>query len=167
MSVLAKFAKVVTEDDYERVFEGMGPLATFSAKINLCSVLGVLVGDMQHDLNIMRKIRNDFAHEVKDIDFTYREISSRCHSLKMTCDFMPGVLESAKTIQRKKFLASGASNLLHLSAMLQRNVIIQTVLQENSAEINRRARESAGAMIQAASKSAAPETQPSLPGISP
>ena len=45
-----------------RVFEGNGPLSTFSSKIDIGYSLGLLSKQNYSDLTIIRKIRNDFAH---------------------------------------------------------------------------------------------------------
>jgi DNA-binding MltR family transcriptional regulator len=45
------------------IFEGEGPLSTFSSRINLAYRLGLIDATLSHSLHIIRKIRNDFAHE--------------------------------------------------------------------------------------------------------
>lgn len=46
------------------LFDGDGPLSTFSAKINLAFRLGLIDAQFSKTLHIIRKIRNDFAHGV-------------------------------------------------------------------------------------------------------
>ena len=48
------------------LFDGDSPLSTFSAKINLAFRLGLIDAQFAKVLHIIRKIRNDFAHEVYD-----------------------------------------------------------------------------------------------------
>jgi len=43
--------------------EGNGPLATFSARIDAAHRLGLIASDLARALHLVRKIRNDFAHE--------------------------------------------------------------------------------------------------------
>lgn len=63
VSLISGFHKsVVSKRRLAAVFEGQGPLSTFSAKISLCNMLGLTTPDVQHDLTILRKIRNEFAH---------------------------------------------------------------------------------------------------------
>ena len=47
-------------DDF---FENQGPGATFSNKIMLAYRLGLIGKDMVSSLNLVRQVRNDFAHE--------------------------------------------------------------------------------------------------------
>lgn len=49
-----------TTDDF---FENQGPGATFSNKIMLAYRLGLIDKDMARSLNLVRRVRNDFAHE--------------------------------------------------------------------------------------------------------
>lgn len=46
------------------LLEGDSPLATFSAKIKICHRLGLIDNNFVRLLNIFRKLRNGFAHEV-------------------------------------------------------------------------------------------------------
>ena len=55
--LLAGFRKdVVSKRRIADVFEGHGPLATFSAKISVSSMLGLVPVKVRHDLSILRKI---------------------------------------------------------------------------------------------------------------
>ena len=45
------------------LFDGMGPLSSFSAKIDLSHRLGLIDSDLAHSIHTIRKLRNDFAHE--------------------------------------------------------------------------------------------------------
>ena len=64
-----------------KLFEGYGPFATFSAKTDVALVLGVITEHTHTDLNIIRKIRNIFAHEVKTLSFETTQIQDRCSNL--------------------------------------------------------------------------------------
>lgn len=46
----------------ERLFEGYGPLGSFSAKIDLAFALGFISKDDRQRLHAVRSIRNEFAH---------------------------------------------------------------------------------------------------------
>ena len=39
-----------------------GPLGTFSARIKVCQAFGLLESDVYHDLQLIRRLRNEFAH---------------------------------------------------------------------------------------------------------
>ncbi len=47
----------------DELFEGESPLSSFSAKIHLTYRLGLIDAQFVHALNLIRKIRNAFAHE--------------------------------------------------------------------------------------------------------
>jgi DNA-binding MltR family transcriptional regulator len=72
------------EEVEELLFQkGNGPLGTFSACINTAYCLGLLSGDEWRDLHLIRKIRNDFAHELTGMSFEGTQtIANRCRELK-------------------------------------------------------------------------------------
>jgi DNA-binding MltR family transcriptional regulator len=85
-----------------RVFEGNGPLATFSSKIDLAHIQGLTSASQHHDLQILRKIRNEFAHSTTPLQLAS---FASCDNLKLTC---------ARKVERKsqrqaKFLRSSAA----------------------------------------------------------
>lgn len=49
----------------EKIFNNNAPLATFSAKISLCYYLGIISEYEYRTLEIIRKIRNIFAHKIE------------------------------------------------------------------------------------------------------
>jgi hypothetical protein len=57
------------------------PLGTFSARINSAYAMGLIQSDEFHDLNVIRKIRNEFGHSWKDVDFDTQKISALCLNL--------------------------------------------------------------------------------------
>lgn len=64
-----------------KLFEGTGPLATFSARIGLAFATGLLRGESHRALRLICKIRNDFAHEYGETSFVDQDISARCREL--------------------------------------------------------------------------------------
>jgi hypothetical protein len=61
-----------------RLFATMGPLSSFSAKIDLGVLLGLYPETVQGDLHRLREVRNQFAHEHEPRDFGYAKISEIC-----------------------------------------------------------------------------------------
>jgi DNA-binding MltR family transcriptional regulator len=67
---------------------GDAPLGTFSSRIALCRALGLIPEELHHDLEIVRKIRNDAAHfewsreDAFDISFTNKAVRSRMLCLR-------------------------------------------------------------------------------------
>lgn len=58
-----------------------GILSTFSAKIRMSYSLGILSEEELRDLDLIRKIRNAFAHDLKLLRFDSKAIKQRCESL--------------------------------------------------------------------------------------
>lgn len=65
----------------EKLFEGTGPLATFSSRIELAFAIGVLPAESHRALHLIRRVRNDFAHEYSERTFGDPDISGRCREL--------------------------------------------------------------------------------------
>jgi DNA-binding MltR family transcriptional regulator len=51
------------------LFEGFGPLSSFSSKIGVCYAFNLIGYTLAKDLHLIRKIRNDFAHSLSEKDF--------------------------------------------------------------------------------------------------
>jgi DNA-binding MltR family transcriptional regulator len=64
------------------LFDGMAPLATMSAKINIANHLGLINKNEYEDLKIIKNIRNDFAHSFETINFETQRIKDKCIRLK-------------------------------------------------------------------------------------
>lgn len=63
------------------IFEGQGALTTFSSRIDIAYLLGLIPKNAQRDLHLVRKIRNEFAHLSENVTFEKPEIASRCKEL--------------------------------------------------------------------------------------
>ncbi len=57
------------------LFRTYAPLSTFSARIQVCFALKLIDRETRGELEILRKLRNEFAHESGPIDFS----DDRCH----------------------------------------------------------------------------------------
>lgn len=68
--------------DQNKLFEGMGALATFSAKIEMSFRLGLISKGEHRTLNFIRGIRNDFAHMLGDLSFATPSIQARCKNIE-------------------------------------------------------------------------------------
>jgi hypothetical protein len=64
----------------ELVTSGNAPLGTFSSRIAACYSLGLISERENHDLTLLRKIRNDFAHDMH-ISFATPSVVDRCKLL--------------------------------------------------------------------------------------
>jgi len=80
---LCAFFVKITPSYKNQLFEGNGCLASFSSRIQFSYVLGLIAENEHHDLNIIRRIRNYFAHKEHGWSFHTQEIRDRCSSLQM------------------------------------------------------------------------------------
>jgi len=60
------------------------PLGTFSARIDMCYLLGRISQKARNDLHLIRRIRNDFGHNPSPLNFSSPEIANRCRELYHT-----------------------------------------------------------------------------------
>ena len=67
----------------EDLFGQSRPISTFSARIDLAYLLGLIDIITHRDLHLIRKIRNDFGHNHLPLTFEDKTISSRCLALKL------------------------------------------------------------------------------------
>ena len=66
------------------LFEGTAPLSNFSSRIKLAYYLGLISLNCRRDLDIVRGIRNDFAHKPEIISFKTQSIHDRCKNLSFS-----------------------------------------------------------------------------------
>jgi len=65
----------------KRLFSGFGPLSSFSSKIDIAYSIGLIPKLMHRDLHILRKIRNEFAHDPGKFGFEKSAIGDKCREL--------------------------------------------------------------------------------------
>jgi DNA-binding MltR family transcriptional regulator len=83
---LADLLRAVFVDDAkaaDELLEDRGGLGSFAFRIDACVCLGLLPRFVCADLNIVRKIRNDFAHGSAAITFDVPKIKQRVENLKL------------------------------------------------------------------------------------
>ena len=68
------------------IFDGTGPLATFSAKIRIAFALGAIGPRTRHDLETINAIRNVFAHSLHSIRLRDRRILVRTRGMHIVHD---------------------------------------------------------------------------------
>jgi len=104
-------AKLFDQKISEELLSGYGPLSSFSARINMAYCLGWIGPETYRDLNLLRKIRNEFAHAHAPVTFAHPGVLSRCDELELPKRAIhPGRL--AKT--RDKFLFAALMLALRL-----------------------------------------------------
>lgn len=77
----------------------LSPLGTFSSRIMAAFALGLLTESEHKQLEIVRRIRNDFAHEFANVRFSESRIKERVQSLPAH----PTVMSSAEDPTRVRF----------------------------------------------------------------
>ncbi|GAB6096123.1 hypothetical protein JCM14469_23760 [Desulfatiferula olefinivorans] len=110
LKILLKKCLVDTPEVDEKIFSFNGPLGTFSSKIEMVFLLGKISKTIKDELNLLRKIRNDFGHNPKPIHFNTHPINERCNSLK-------GSWKKQSSSPRQHFTASVCSVLAVLHAV--------------------------------------------------
>ncbi|BDV33360.1 hypothetical protein [Methylocystis iwaonis] len=69
------------EDEVEELFKPSGVLGDFSSKIEMSYALKLVGRVTRHDLNIIRLLRNQFAHSRRPIQFTTDVVKRCCNEL--------------------------------------------------------------------------------------
>jgi len=69
--------------EVEELFKGNGALAHFSARAALCRALGLITPHEHADITLIRKIRNECAHELAHGGFDDLAVRSRCVAFKL------------------------------------------------------------------------------------
>jgi len=85
---LIKGRLVPTGSPEDSLLEGVyAPISTFNAKIELAHRLGLISTKFCRDLHIIRKIRNDFAHNIQGCSFEDSSARSRIVQLVHSSGF--------------------------------------------------------------------------------
>lgn len=85
-------------DGVEDLFEPEGLMGTFSAKIKIAYALNLIGPTTRHDLNIIRSLRNQFAHSRRPIRFTTPVVRIACQHLSIPD--LPGVTLSFRMLEK-------------------------------------------------------------------
>ncbi|MCU4177864.1 MltR family transcriptional regulator [Carboxylicivirga sp. N1Y90] len=97
----------------DELFDGPNaPLSSLSSKIIMCYRLGILSDRFVRDLNLIRKIRNEFAHNIQGCDFSHTGILSRIQELD----------KSSQTVAKLNIMESKSEN----ENKEPRNIFLQT-----------------------------------------
>lgn len=65
----------------EDLFKGNAPLSSFSSRIKMAFYLGLISNDVRRDLDLIRLVRNDFAHNPGPMSFSTQSVANRCNEL--------------------------------------------------------------------------------------
>jgi DNA-binding MltR family transcriptional regulator len=100
----------LSDSEIEALFEPERPLASFSSKIKVARALGIIGPKTSHDLNLMREIRNAFAHSLRKMSFETPSVRQLLHSMHVVKDIPKQKQRRARTL----FFEVTAMILTHL-----------------------------------------------------
>jgi hypothetical protein len=79
----SKIRNDLNSDDRRLLFDQRGPLGTFSSKIIVAHALNWIGPITRNDLDLIRLLRNEFAHSRKSFGFTAPEVKAVCDHLQI------------------------------------------------------------------------------------
>lgn len=98
--ILLKNHLINKKESAELLEGGTAPLGTFNSRIKACYCLGLITDLENKELQLIRKIRNAFAHQIHGLTFQTEKIQSLCGHLR---DRMWDVREESSERTRDKF----------------------------------------------------------------
>jgi len=82
LTTLLRSFLVPTSGSQDSLLDGAyAPFSTFNSKIDICYRLGIISSQMCRDLHIIRKIRNEFSHNVTGCNFDNPGVRNRVTEL--------------------------------------------------------------------------------------
>lgn len=102
---MLKSKMVGTNKQLKALFDFNGALGTFSSRIQIAYSIGLLSKTYVNDLQIIRKIRNEFGHSPSVIDFDNEKISGLCNNLDLAV--LSNKTNKAKFITSVAFISGG------------------------------------------------------------
>lgn len=81
MALRSRFVKM-TEDEFESLFYSQtAPLSSFSARIKVGRAIGIYGSKLHNMMDVIRRVRNAFAHSLRPIRFTEPLVAKECSAL--------------------------------------------------------------------------------------
>jgi hypothetical protein len=65
------------------MFAGQGPLRSFGSKISLVYALGIANEELSRDMDLIRKVRNHFAHNLWEAKFDSSPVREWCAEIRV------------------------------------------------------------------------------------
>lgn len=120
-----------TKKEQKQLFDYSGPLGSFSSRIIMAYSMGIISKNYLHDLQIIRKIRNDFGHSPLIINFDDPKIKPLCHSLK--CRRKNNKTTKAMFITVTLFIMGILENMIELEKKFEEkpDIDIEKIKSEN------------------------------------
>jgi len=96
---------LVLQDNSATLFESGGPCSTLSNKVSIAFSLGLIHRDERSDLNVLRWIRNKFAHDADHrMTLQDQQHSSRIDNLKLRDSFSRDELDEHVGLEPREVL---------------------------------------------------------------
>ena len=104
-----------TPQTVELLDGGNAPLGTFSSRIGAAYSLGFITEAEHHDLTIIRRIRNEFAHNI-EASFETRSVVDRCRELVMKApDFTHHEMGEIKVLASGQFQTAAIALIMNFT----------------------------------------------------
>jgi DNA-binding MltR family transcriptional regulator len=101
LETLLKAQLAATSSSKDELLEGAyAPISSFNARIDLAHRLGLISARFCRDLHIIRRIRNDFAHDVRRCTFKDASVRARVLELSRSSGLIDKEPETRKRFQR-------------------------------------------------------------------
>lgn len=103
-NLLERSFRNLSSDQRRELFEGTAPLSTFSARIAISYALAIVDKSIKSDLDLVRQIRNAFAHTIKPLNFDTPVIADCCKRLLAPEELHPPKKGNANFSHKSRFL---------------------------------------------------------------
>lgn len=129
--LIARLVAVTSSSD-ELFDSATAPLGTLSSRIEMAYRLGVISVKFARDLHLLRKIRNDFAHNINGCSFDDARVKSRI--LELTSSH--GIISRSRHVfpkdppPREAFLQTASWMVFHLTAEAKGTVSLSPAPEE-------------------------------------
>lgn len=110
------FVDEMSNNEDDRLFEGYGPLSTFSARIDIAFAIGLFGPRTKATFHLLRRVRNEFAHRL-GLDFEHPSIAMLCSKLSLD---EKGIITGKNNRERYLEYVSWLSNQIRFEAYLSR-----------------------------------------------
>src|SRR5256714_14391096 len=102
LDVLLRASCVDDSEGVNRLIGPGRPLESFGSRAHVAYCMGLLGADVYSDINLIREIRNDFAHR-QPTNFEQSDIHTKCNKLRCVA---PMLHEIEPCTTRERFIAS-------------------------------------------------------------
>lgn len=105
---------IESENVRKDLFKGSSaPLATFSSRILMAFCMRLINENQKIDLNLIRSVRNDFAHKLLGLNFKTQRIANSCNSL------IGAKVSGTPATNREKFIKASVRLMVELIVEIQ------------------------------------------------